>query len=185
MEQVDARIVRTKEGGTSTPPLQKWIPAWLLFVLLTLAACGRDQSATVGSVTPSATPVQYHLAEVKTATPAPVDVSPASAPIEVSPTPTPGESSPTAPKPTATFVPLITPSPTPTGDNPTKAGIPRITVQAAQLKAEAGEAILVDVRTRATYDVKHIAGSISVPLDEVARRSAELPTNRLVIFYCA
>jgi len=134
------------------------------------------------------------MAEIKTVTPVPAEVSPTPAPVkasplqesgEASPIPTPVESSPTAPKPTATFVPLITPSPTPTGDNPTKADVPRITVQAAQLKAEAGEAILVDVRTRATYDVKHIAGSILVPLDEVARRSAELPTDRLVIFYCA
>jgi hypothetical protein len=104
---------------------------------------------------------------------------------EASPTLVPVEASPTAPKPTATFVPLITPSPTPTGDNPTKADVPRITVQAAQLKAEAGEAILVDVRTQATYDLKHIAGAISMPLDEVGRRSTELSTDKLVIFYCA
>ena len=195
MEQVDGRIVRTEYGGASAPPFKKRGLAWLLFALLALAACGNDQPVTVGGDTPSATPpVQYRMAEVKSATPVPAEVSPTPVPVEVSltqasgeasPTPTPVEASPTAPKPTATFVPLVTPSPTPTGDNPTKADVPRITVQAAQLKAEAGEAILVDVRTRATYDVKHIAGAISMPLDEVARRSAELPTDKLVIFYCA
>jgi hypothetical protein len=176
LEQVDARIV-SKDGGAYVPPFGKLALAWLLFALLALATCGSDRSATVGDETPSATStIQYRMAEIKTATPVPAGVSP---------TPTPVDASPTAPKPRATFVPLITPSPTPTGENTTKAGVPRITVQAAQLKTEAGEAILVDVRTRATYDVKHIAGAISMPLDEVARRSAELPTDKLVIFYCA
>lgn len=156
----------TREGGACAPPFTKLTLAWLLFALLALAACGSDQSAFVGDETPSAAPpILSRTAEVKPATPV--------------------EASPTAPKPTATFVPLITPSPTATGDNPTKADVPRITVQAAQLKAEAGEAVLVDVRTRATYDAKHIAGAISMPFDEVARRSAELPTDKLVIFYCA
>lgn len=186
MEQVDARIVRTKDGGAYAPPFRKLALVWLLFALLALAACGSDRSATVGDETPSATStIQYRMAEIKTATPVPAGVSPTPTRIEVSPTPAPVDASPTAPKPRATFVPLITPSPTPTGENTTKAGVPRITVQAAQLKTEAGEAILVDVRTRATYDVKHIAGAISMPLDVVARRSAELPTDKLVIFYCA
>ncbi len=177
MEQVDARIVSAKEGGASAPPFRTWVLVWLPLALLALAACGRDPSATVSIATQLATPpIQYQTAEVKSVTPVPA---------EISPTPTPEKASPTAPKPTATFVPLITPSPTPTGDTLTKADVPRITVQAAQLKAEAGEAILVDVRTRATYDVKHIAGAISMPLDEVARRFVELPTDKLVIFYCA
>ena len=156
----------TREGEACAPPFRKLALAWLLFALLALAACGRDQSAFVGDETPSAAPpIQYPMAEAKTVMPA--------------------EASPTVPKPTATFVPLITPSPTATGDTPTRADVPRITVQAAQLQVEAGEAILVDVRTRATYEVNHIAGAISMPFDEVSRRSAELPTNKLVIFYCA
>jgi hypothetical protein len=167
--------VRIRGGGAFAPSFRKLALAWLLFALLALAACSSDQPVFLGEETPSATPpIQYRMAEVKTAMP-----------VEASPTPVPIEASPTAPKPTATFVPLITPSPTPTGDNPTKADVPRITVQAAQLKAEGGEAILVDVRTRATYDLKHIAGAISMPLDEIGRRSTELPTDKLVIFYCA
>jgi hypothetical protein len=167
--------VSTREGGAYAPPFRKLALAWLLFALLALATCGSDPSASLVDETPSSTPpIQYRMAEVQTATP-----------VEESPTPVPVKVSPTVPKPTATFVPLITPSPTPAGDNPTKSDVPRITVQTAQLTTEAGEAILVDVRTRATYDLKHIAGAISMPLDEVGRRSAELPTDKLVIFYCA
>jgi len=98
-------------------------------------------------------------------------------------TPTSTEPPPTIPKPTATFVPLITPSPT--VDGPTKADVPRIGVAAAKAKVEAGEAILVDVRTEATYGGSHIPGAISMPADQVARRYAELASEKLIIFYCA
>jgi hypothetical protein len=91
--------------------------------------------------------------------------------------------SPTTPKPTATFVPLITPSPTPEGGALTGSGVPRIAPEVARQMADAGEAILVDVRTKATYDQAHIAGAISIPSSEVLDRYRELPTDKLVIFY--
>lgn len=104
----------------------------------------------------------------------------------------PVTTSPTIPKPTATFVPLITPSATPTGDQPTRASVPRIGVAEARALAEAGHAILVDVRTPGTYEEAHIAGALSLPLDEVAGsvhdlagRARELGDEALIIFYCA
>ena len=51
--------------------------------------------------------------------------------------------------------------------------------------ADAGEAVLVDVRTKGTYEAAHIAGAISLPSGEIPDRYKELPTDRLVIFYCA
>jgi rhodanese-related sulfurtransferase len=63
--------------------------------------------------------------------------------------------------------------------------VARISVAAAKALADAGEAILVDVRTAATYEQSHIAGAVSLPASEVARRSAELPPDELIIFYCA
>jgi len=100
-------------------------------------------------------------------------------------TPPPIVASATIPKPTATFVPLITPSPTPTGDRLSRSSVQRIGVVEAKALAEAGDAILVDVRTRAAYEQEHIAGALSVPLDEVAERLAELDDEVLLIFYCA
>jgi rhodanese-related sulfurtransferase len=79
-------------------------------------------------------------------------------------------------------VPLFTPPAT--GDGPTKADVLRIGVFEARSKLDAGEAILVDVRTEAIYKGKHIAGAISLPVDQVSRRHAELPSDRLIIFYC-
>lgn len=91
--------------------------------------------------------------------------------------------SPTTPKPTSTFVPLITPSPTPEGGALASSSVPRIEVEVARQMADASEAILVDVRSQGTYEQAHIAGAISMPSSEVADRYHELPTNKLVIFY--
>jgi rhodanese-related sulfurtransferase len=82
-------------------------------------------------------------------------------------------------------VPLITPSPTPAGGAPTKARVPRISVEVAKQMADAGEAVLVDVRTNATFGIAHIAGAISFPSDEIPDHYDQLPTDRLIIFYCA
>jgi rhodanese-related sulfurtransferase len=63
--------------------------------------------------------------------------------------------------------------------------VPRISVAQARQQADAGEAVLVDVRPGAVYEGLHIAGAISMPLDQVSRRYAELPGDKLLIFYCA
>jgi rhodanese-related sulfurtransferase len=63
--------------------------------------------------------------------------------------------------------------------------VPRIGVAEAKAMAESGTAVLVDVRTEATYEGQHIAGAISMPVDQVAKRYGELPSGKLVIFYCA
>lgn len=134
----------------------------VLFIvgLLLLTACSGDAALAPGA---SATPAPA----TRTATPKPV------------------EPSPTVPRPTATFVPQITPSPTPPGALPGQASVPRISVAQARQQTDAGEAILVDVRTSAVYEGLHIAGAISMPLHQVARRYAELPADKLLIFYCA
>jgi rhodanese-related sulfurtransferase len=82
-------------------------------------------------------------------------------------------------------VPLITPSATPEGGAPTKAIVPRISVGTAKEMADAGEAVLVDVRTQGTFEAAHIAGAISFPSEEIPDRYGELPTDKLIIFYCA
>jgi rhodanese-related sulfurtransferase len=70
-------------------------------------------------------------------------------------------------------------------DSPTKADVPRIGAAEAKTKIDADEAILVDVRTEAAYTGRHIAGAISMPVDQVPLRHAELPDDKLIIFYCA
>lgn len=64
------------------------------------------------------------------------------------------------------------------------ADMPRITVQELKAKLDADEAVVFDARTRAAYAKKHIAGAISMPQDEVEARVAELPSDKLAVFYC-
>ena len=62
--------------------------------------------------------------------------------------------------------------------------VPRITVPELKAKLDAGQAVVFDTRLQEPYTQRHIAGAISLPEDEVAARLAELPTDKLAVFYC-
>jgi hypothetical protein len=134
--------------------------AVILLALPAITGCSGRSTPDVGRIEPAAT--------------SPVVVQAA--------TPTPVPATATAPRPTATFVPLITPSATPEGAL-TEIIVPRISIEVARQMAEAGRAVLVDVRTRATFEQAHIAGAISLPAEEIPDRYNELATDQLIIFY--
>ena len=46
-------------------------------------------------------------------------------------------------------------------------------------------AVLVDVRTPRERDQKHVAGSLSLPLNHLVERAAELPADRPLLLHCA
>ena len=50
--------------------------------------------------------------------------------------------------------------------------------------ANAGAAVIVDVRGREFFDQSHAAGAISMPLDEIPARIGELPKDRQILTYC-
>jgi hypothetical protein len=140
----------------------------LALSVLAIAACSGGFATPAPSEEPAtAVPtISYQMVQVKTRTP------------------TPG---PVTPRPTATFVPLITPSAT-TWKTPTPsaaAGVPRISLSAAKASLDAGTAVLVDVRTAAAYQQSHAVGAISMPSNEVAQRYKELPADKQIILYCA
>jgi hydroxyacylglutathione hydrolase len=59
---------------------------------------------------------------------------------------------------------------------------------AAPLAAEriaTGEPLVVDVRTSGEREQKFVAGSVGIPLNHLADRAEELPTDRPLIVYCA
>ena len=62
--------------------------------------------------------------------------------------------------------------------------VPRVTVDEAYEAVNRGEAILVDTRSLENFQVSHAAGAISLPVDEVKGRFAELDPNKWVITYC-
>ena len=53
------------------------------------------------------------------------------------------------------------------------------------LKGLAAGAILVDVRTPEEYAKEHVPNAINIPAEQMAKRFAELPKGKQVVFYCS
>lgn len=51
-------------------------------------------------------------------------------------------------------------------------------------RAGAGEVVVLDVRPSREYAAGHIPGAVSIPIDELAARLAELPADIEVVAYC-
>lgn len=51
-------------------------------------------------------------------------------------------------------------------------------------RVENGEVILIDVRPRDEFETGHLPGALSIPLEEIRERLAELPRNREIAAYC-
>jgi rhodanese-related sulfurtransferase/DNA-binding transcriptional ArsR family regulator len=47
-----------------------------------------------------------------------------------------------------------------------------------------GQAVVLDVRPTQEYAYGHIPGAISIPVDELSHRLAELPAGRTIVAYC-
>ena len=82
---------------------------------------------------------------------------------------------------TTTTTAGATPHPTSTPND----GVRRVTTEEARAMAERGEALIVDVRAKGEYDRGHIKGAVCVPRTEIDKRLAQLPKDKLLIFYCA
>jgi 3-mercaptopyruvate sulfurtransferase SseA len=66
-----------------------------------------------------------------------------------------------------------------------KDDVPRITPQEVVAQQEAGKKIvLADARSFESYQERHIAGAISVPMQEVGEHLDELPKKAHIVFYC-
>lgn len=51
-------------------------------------------------------------------------------------------------------------------------------------RLEAGDVTVIDVRPPEEYAAGHIQGAISIPVDELADRLAELPSDATIVAYC-
>lgn len=65
------------------------------------------------------------------------------------------------------------------------APVPEISVRDAAVAIARG-AVVIDVRARSAYEKGHIAGAISVPLEELRRRAGEFAAmgNKDLVVYC-
>jgi rhodanese-related sulfurtransferase len=43
--------------------------------------------------------------------------------------------------------------------------------------------VLIDVRSKPEYQARHIKGALSVPLNEIEQRAAEVPRQGMVVLY--
>ena len=86
------------------------------------------------------------------------------------------------------ILPQTNTTPTPAqGSLPqTEAEVPRVTAEEAKAAADAGTAIIVDVRDADAYAASHIAGAVSISLDriEVAPAALDLNKEQWIITYC-
>lgn len=51
-------------------------------------------------------------------------------------------------------------------------------------KARSGDVVVIDVRPREEYDTAHLPFARSMPVDEIAKRLAELPAGKEIVAYC-
>jgi rhodanese-related sulfurtransferase len=51
-------------------------------------------------------------------------------------------------------------------------------------RLQAGDVTVIDVRPAEEYAAGHIPGAVSIPVDELADRLAELPSNATIVAYC-
>jgi len=83
------------------------------------------------------------------------------------------------PAPAAT----ITPQPVAHND---ASQVPRVTVEELKKLLADKKALVIDVRSLDAYDISHIKGSISLPLDKIqAGEVKSLPKDKQLITYCS
>lgn len=67
----------------------------------------------------------------------------------------------------------------------TQGEVPRITPQELKRQLDSSQEILVvDSRSLAEFQQRHIAGAVSVPYAEVQARLGELPRDQEIVLYC-
>jgi 3-mercaptopyruvate sulfurtransferase SseA len=74
---------------------------------------------------------------------------------------------------------------TPGAPEPTSDSARRITREEAIKMVAAKKAVYVDVRNKDQYDIEHIQGAISIPLNDIVTRMKDLPKGKFIITYCA
>ena len=64
-------------------------------------------------------------------------------------------------------------------------GLESMTADELLARLEAGEPLLIlDVRPTEEYQAAHVAGAVSIPLEELEERLRELPRDRKIVAYC-
>ena len=65
------------------------------------------------------------------------------------------------------------------------AGVPRVSAEDAKKDFDAGNAIFVDSRAQAAFDVEHLPGAINIPFGSPDTEFDKLPKGKKIIVYCS
>ena len=77
------------------------------------------------------------------------------------------------------------PAPSPGSDAVYADGARRVTADELVKMMKNNEAVVIDVRNQASYDLGHIPGSKLIPAGEILNHLNELPRNKMIITYCS
>jgi len=77
------------------------------------------------------------------------------------------------------------PSPSPGSDTVYADGARRITADEMVAMVKNNEAVVIDVRNQASYDLGHIPGAKLIPAGDILNHLNELPKDKLIVTYCS
>ena len=77
------------------------------------------------------------------------------------------------------------PSPSPGSDTVYADGARRITADEMVAMVKNNEAIVIDVRNQASYDLGHIPGAKLIPAGDILNHLDELPKDKMIVTYCS
>ena len=67
-----------------------------------------------------------------------------------------------------------------------ESSVPRMSLPEFKKALESGRVLAIDVRDAGSYEFGHIPGAVLIPLEDVAKKAAELKaTKRTLVTYCA
>ena len=64
-------------------------------------------------------------------------------------------------------------------------GARRVTADELDAMMKNGQAVVIDVRNQASYDLGHIPGSKLIPAGEILNHINELPRDKMIVTYCS
>ena len=77
------------------------------------------------------------------------------------------------------------PAPLPGSDTVYADGARRVTVEELDTMLKNGQAVVVDVRNQASFDLGHIPGAKLIPANEILNHVNELPRDKMIVTYCS
>ncbi|HET6973826.1 MAG TPA: rhodanese-like domain-containing protein [Pyrinomonadaceae bacterium] len=64
-------------------------------------------------------------------------------------------------------------------------GARRVTADEMDTMVKNGQAIIIDVRNQASFDMGHIPGAKLIPAGEILNHLNELPRDKMIVTYCS